>query len=136
MIQVDIYRPENNGLMNVIGCVIAVSSDATGSFCHQVIRGEANKGISGGTSTVLLGGDRVICEINPSSSIKAFTPRGMRPDASAESPSWGATTLTPRARAGETVEVGIVPKARGSTYVGGWVVRQEPHATTDKRAAK
>jgi hypothetical protein len=133
MVYVDIYRPENNGLMNSIGCIITITGDPNGVFCHEVIRGEENKGISGGKTTVLLGGDRVICELNPSNSIQAFTPRAMRPDGlTPGARSWAPSTLTPRARPGEAVELGVVPKSRGSTYLGGWLLRQEPHATTKK----
>ncbi len=133
MIRVDIYRPENNGLMNSIGCIITIAGDPNGASCHEVIRGEENKVISGGKTTVLLGGDRVICELNPSNSIQAFTPRAMRPDGlTPEARTWAPTTLMPRARPGETVELGVVPKSRRSSYVGGWLLRQEPHATTKK----
>jgi hypothetical protein len=134
MVRVDLYRPENNGLLNSIGCLITIEGDPGGGFCHDVIRGQQNRQISGGTTTVLLGGDRVVCEIKPGASVQAFTPRALRPDgASPESRSWAATTLAPRARPGETVEVGLVPKIRGSTYLGGWLLHQEPHAATLKR---
>ena len=134
MVRVDIYRPENSGLMSSVGCLITIVGDPRAGFCHDVIRGGANRQISGGTTTVLLGGDRVVCEIRPSGSIQAFTPRAMRPDGSAaDAGSWAATTLAPRARPGETVEVGVVPKRRGSTYLGGWLLVQEPHAATLKR---
>jgi len=137
MVRVDIYRPENDGLMSSIGCLITIAGDSRAGFCHDVIRGEANRQISGGTTTVLLGGDRVICEITSGVSIQAFTPRAMRPDASTpDGRTWAATTLAPRARAGETVEVGVLPKRRGSTYVGGWLLNQEAHAATDKRARR
>jgi hypothetical protein len=135
MVRVDIYRPENNSLMNSIGCLITIAGDPAGGFCHEVVRGEANRQMSGGTTTVLLGGDRVICEIKPGVSVQAFTPRALRPDgASPESRSWAARTLEPHARAGEAVEVGVVPKTRGRTYLGGWLLVQEPHAATQKRA--
>lgn len=135
MVRVDIYRPENNGLMNSIGCIITLAGDPGGGFCHEVIRGEENRQMTGGTTTVLLGGDRVICEIKPGVSVQAFTPRALRADGyTPDARSWAATTLAPRARADETVEVGVVPKSRGSTYVGGWLLRQEPHAATQKRA--
>jgi hypothetical protein len=134
-VRVDIYRPENAGLMNSIACIITIAGDPPGGFCHQVKRGKANKSISGGSATVLLGGDRVVCEIKPGTSIQAFTPRALRPDQVApEAESWAATTLAPSGRPGQTVEVGIVPQGRGSDYLGGWVVRQEPHAATLKRA--
>lgn len=137
MIRVDIYRPENNGLMNLIACIITISGDAKGSVCHQVIRGPASKGISGGKATVLLGGDRVICEINSSNSIQAFTPRSMRPDGiTPDARGWAPTTISPHAKPGQTIELGIVPKARRRTYTGGWLVRQEPHATTEKHAGR
>ena len=137
MVRVDIYRPENNGLMNSIGCLITIAGDPAGGFCHQVIRGQANRQISGGTTTVLLGGNRVICEIKPGVSVQAFTPPALRGDAyTPEAPSWAATTLAPHARPGETIEVGIVPKSRGSRYLGGWQLRQEPHALTEKRATR
>jgi hypothetical protein len=135
LIRVDIYRPENNGLMNSIGCIVTLSGDPPGGSCHDVVRGAENKGLSGGTSTVLLGGDRVVCEIKPGTSVQVFTPRALRPDGSTpESRSWEPTTLTPRARPGETAELGVVPKTRGSTYLGGWLLYQEPHAATSKRA--
>ncbi|HEY6477987.1 MAG TPA: hypothetical protein VI456_15525 [Polyangia bacterium] len=134
MIHVDIYRPESNGLMNSIACIITIAGDPPSGFCHEVIRGAENKGISGGTTTVLLGGDRVICEVKSSTSVQAFTPRALRPDgATPDARSWAATTLAPRAAPGQTVELGIIPKSRGSTYIGGWLVRQEPHAVTRKR---
>lgn len=135
MVRVDIYRPEDSGLMNSIGCIITIAGDPGGGFCHDVTRGTATRQISGGTATVLLGGDRVICELKPGVSIQAFTPRGLRADSYApDARSWAATTLAPRGRAGETVEVGVVPKRRGSTYLGGWLLIQEPHAATVKRA--
>ena len=56
MIRVDIYRPENNGLMNSIGCIVTISGDPPGASCHDVIRGAENKVLSGGKTTVLLGG--------------------------------------------------------------------------------
>ena len=134
MIRLDIYRPENNGLMNAIPCIITISGDAKGAFCHQVIRAEPNKRLSGGKATVLLGGDRVLCEVNPSNTIRAFTPRALRPDGfTPEAPSWAATSFTPLARPGQTAELGIVPKTRGKAYPGGWLVFQEPHAATRKR---
>ncbi len=135
MIRVDIYRPENTGLLNSIGCIVTISGDPPGGSCHDVIRGAANKSLSGGTSTVLLGGDRVVCEIKPGASVQVFTPRALRPDGiTPESRSWEPTTLTPRARPRETVELGVLPKSRGSTSLGGWLLRQEPHAATSKRA--
>ena len=135
MVRVDLYRPENDGVMNSIGCLITIAGDPGGGFCHGVIRGEANRQLSGGITTVLLGGDRVVCEIKPGVSIQAFTPRALRADGyTPDGRSWAATTLAPHARAGATVEVGLVPKSRGSTYVGGWVLSQEPHAATLKRA--
>jgi len=134
MVRVDIYRPENDGLMNSIGCLITVAGDPRGGFCHDVIRGEANRQMSGGTTTVLLGGDRVVCEIKPGVSLQAFTPRALRPDgATPDARSWTATTLAPRARPGEMVEVGVAPKRRGSAYLGGWVLIKKPHAATLKR---
>jgi hypothetical protein len=134
MVRVDILRPENKGLMNSIGCIITVAGDPGGGFCHDVVRGQAQRQMSGGTTTVLLGGDRVICEIKPGVSIQAFTPRALRADGyTPDARSWAATTLAPHARAGETVEVGVVAKSRGSTYLGGWLLRQEPHAATSKR---
>ena len=134
MVRVDIYRPENDGLMSSVGCLITIAGDSRAGFCHDVIRGEANRQISGGTTTVLLGGDRVVCEITPGISIQAFTPRALRADRYApDARSWAATPLAPHGRPGETVEVGLVPKRRGSTYVGGWVLSQEPHAATLRR---
>jgi hypothetical protein len=136
MVRVDIFRPENNGLMNSIGCILTIAGDPSGGFCHEVIRGEAQRQLSGGTTTVLLGGDRVLCEIKPGVSIQAFTPRALRADGFApDGRSWAATTLAPRGRPGETVEVGVVPKSRGSTYLGGWLLSQEPHAATVKRVS-
>jgi hypothetical protein len=133
LIRVDIYRPQSKGPMNAVPCIITIAGDAKGSVCHEVIRAEKNKSLSGGKATVLLGGDRVICELNPSNSIQAFTPRALRPDGfTPGARSWTPTTLAPRARPGQTIEVGIVPKSRGRTAVGGWLVRQEPHATTQK----
>jgi hypothetical protein len=136
MVRVDIHRAENDGLMNSIGCIITIVGDPGGGFCHAVVRGQANRQMSGGTTTVLLGGDRVTCEIKPGVSIQVFTPRalrseGYRPDAK----SWAPTTLAPHARAGETVDVGVAPNSRGSTYLGGWVLHQEPHAATPKRVS-
>jgi hypothetical protein len=134
-VRVDIYRPEGSGLMNSIGCIITIAGDPPGGFCREVTRGKANRNISGGSATVLLGGDRVICEIKPGTSIQAFTPRSLRPDqVTPDAPSWAATTLAPRARPGQTVEVGVVPQSRGSRYLGGWLLRQEPHAATLRRA--
>src|SRR5579871_6369224 len=75
MVRVDIYRPPSKGLMNSITCIITITGDPPGGFCHEVVRGEANKGIPAGSATVLLGGDRVVCELPPGSSIQAFTPR-------------------------------------------------------------
>jgi len=133
MVRVDIYRAGSNGLMNSIPCIITITGEAKGTVCHAVIRGAENKGLSGGKATVLLGGDRVICELNPSNGIQVFTPRALRPEGfMPEARSWAPTTLAPRARAGQTIEVGIVPKSRGSAYVGGWLVRQEPHTKTAK----
>ncbi|HLK88262.1 MAG TPA: hypothetical protein VKZ18_00130 [Polyangia bacterium] len=133
MIRVDIYRPEQKGVLSSIACIITITGDPPGGFCHEVTRGEANKSISGGTATVLLGGDRVVCELRPGASIQAFTPRSLRPDGvTPDAGSWAPTALTPRARPGQSVEVGIVPKSRGRSYAGGWLVRQEPHATTAK----
>jgi hypothetical protein len=136
MVRVEIYRPENNGPMNSIGCIITLAGPG-GGFCHDVVRGQAQRQMSGGTTTVLLGGDRVLCEIKPGVSIQAFTPRALRseeyrPDAK----SWRATTLAPHARAGETIQLGVAPKSRGSTYLGGWLLRQEPQAATEKRAPR
>lgn len=134
MVRVDIYRPENHGLMSSIGCLITIAGDPRAGFCHDVIRGPANRQMSGGTTTVLLSGDRVVCEIKPGVSIQAFTPRALRPDGyTPDARSWAATNLAPRARPGETVEVGVVPKGRGCAYVGGWLLIQEQHAATQKR---
>jgi len=134
MVRVDIYRAASKGAMNAVPCIITITGDAKGAVCHEVIRAEANKNLSGGKATVLLGGDRVICELNPSNGIQAVTPRALRPDGfTPEARSWAPTTFSPRARPGQTVELGLVPKTHGRTYAGGWVVRPEPHATTPKR---
>jgi len=133
MVRVDILRAASKGPLNAVPCIVTITGEAKGAVCHEVIRAEANKSLSGGKATVLLGGDRVICEINASNAIQAVTPRALRPEGFApEARSWAPTTLTPRARSGQTVELAIVPKTRGRTYVGGWLVRQEPHATTAK----
>ena len=134
MVHVQIIRPENNGLMNSVGCLITVAGGREGGFCHDVDRGQANRKMSGGTTTVLLGGDHVTCEIKPGVSIQAFTPRAMRsegyrPDAK----SWAPTTLAIHARAGDTVGVGVVPKSRGTTYLGGWDLDLVSTAETTKR---
>jgi hypothetical protein len=134
MVRVDIYRPENDGLMNSIGCIITIAGDRGNGFCHDVVRGQTQRQMSGGTTTVLLGGDRVLCEIKPGVSIQASTPRALRPDGyTPDATSWATTTLVPRARAGEAVQVGVAPKSRGSTYLGGWLLRQETHGATPKR---
>jgi hypothetical protein len=135
LVRVDISRAGSDGPMNGVACIITITGEAKGAVCHEVIRAEANKQLSGGKATVLLAGDRVICELHPSNGIQAFTPRALRPDGLAPGASaWAPTTFTPRARAGQTVELGIVPKRRGSTYLGGWLVRREPRARTDHGA--
>jgi hypothetical protein len=137
MIRVDIYRVASKGPMNTVPCIITISGDAKGAVCHEVIRAEANKSLSGGKSTVLLGGDRVICEIDRSNSIQVVTPRALRPESvTPEARSWAQATFAPRARPGQTVELGVVPKMHGRTYAGGWLVRQEPHVSTEKHGGR
>jgi hypothetical protein len=124
MVRVDIHRPANDGLMSSIGCIITIAGDPGGGFCHDVVRGEANRQVSGGTTTVLLGGDRVTCEIKPGVSVQAFTPRALRGDGySPDAPTWQATILTPKVHPGEALELTLVPKTKRRAYVGGWLLR-------------
>lgn len=133
LVRVDIYRAASKGAMNAVPSIITITGDAKGAVCHEVIRAEPNKNLSGGKATVLLGGDRVICELNPSNGIQAFTPRALRPDGfTPDARSWAAATFVPRARPGQEVQLGILPKTRGRSYAGGWLVRQEPRATPAK----
>lgn len=123
MVKVEIYRPESDGLMNLVPCAIMIIGDPKGA-CHEVVRGP-NKYIGDDKTTMLLGGDRVTCEITSSNSIQAFTPPALRPIGYASAVnSWEATRLAPRSRPGETASLLLVPKSQGSTYVGGWWLRQ------------
>jgi hypothetical protein len=136
MVHVQIFRPGNNGPMNSIGCIITIAGDRGSGFCHDVVRGQANRQISGGTTTVLLGGDSVTCEIKPGVSLQAFTPRAMRPEEyRPDAKSWAPTKLTLHARAGETVGLGLAPKSSGTTYLGGWVLYPVSTAETPKRVS-
>jgi hypothetical protein len=129
-VRIEIDRPESNGLMNLVPCIIEIVGDAKGAVCHEVRHLGGSQTPSHGGRSVLLGGDRVTCKLGPSNSIQAFTPRAMRPPGYAVGArsSWRATTWTPRARPGETVDLVLVPKSRGSTYAGGWLLHRRDQA--------
>lgn len=117
--KIEIVRPASKGAMNSVPAIITLRGAPKGTACEEVVRAPENRALTGGQTTVLLGGDRVLCPMVPDAAIEAFTPRAMRPTSfSPDATTWDATRLTPRkSTAGQLT---LLPKMKGSTFLGGW----------------
>ena len=122
-LKIEIVRPADKGPVDSVPCVITLRGALKGAAaCDEVVRAPENKALSGGKTTVLLGGDRVTCTLPPDAAIEAFTPRALRPSAfSPDAATWEAARLSPRGAAPITV----TPKAKGRTFLGGWRLEQQ-----------
>ncbi len=126
--KIEIVRPASKGAMNSVPAVITLRGAPKGTACQEVVRAPENRALTGGKATVLLGGDRVVCPVVPDGTIEAFTPRAMRPSGfTPDAGAWDATRLTLR-KTTSTGQVTLLPKTKGSTFLGGWRF-SEPAAT-------
>jgi hypothetical protein len=116
---IEIVRPASKGAMNSVPAIITLRDVPKGTACREVVRAPENRTLTGGKTTVLLGGDRVVCPLVPDGTIEAFTPRAMRPAGfTPDAATWDATRLTPRKTTSGPLT--LVPKAKGTAFLGGW----------------
>jgi hypothetical protein len=125
-IKIQILRPADKGPISSVPCIITLRGAPKGAAtCDDVVRGPGNKTVSGGKTTVLLGGDRVTCTLPPDVTIEAFTPRALRPtEFTPDATTWEAARLSPRGAG----PISVTPQAKGRTLLGGWRLEQKGRA--------
>jgi hypothetical protein len=123
-LRLEIFRPENNGLMNSVPAVVELEN----AECAREIEGPVNRAPDEDRDTVLFGGDRVMCIVRAAEvRIAVSTPRRKRPPGFMPAArSWDTARLTRRFAAGQVIRMIVLPKSRGSSYVGGWTIQPAP----------
>ena len=105
--KVEIERPENNGLVNIVLCTVTISD---------------------GQTRILSGGDQAVVSVRSGTFWVMASSGNPYPYGSKE---WRSPRVKLHANPGETLRLSVWPRSRGSTYVGGWNIRVGPVSETE-----
>ena len=99
-----IYRPENNGFINIVPCTVKCSS---------------------GRKAVLHGGENDIFVLEPGKYSLTVTSANPYPEAKKDT-DWESSPVEITVTNAQVMRIVVEPKSEGSAYVGGWVLQQQP----------
>jgi len=100
---IEIARPENNGLVNILSCTLAFSD---GQRCK------------------LSGGDRTTVSVHSGAAwVTASSPDPFNPK-SGDLAAWQSSRFNFNLNPGETLRLSVEPKSDDSTYTGGWIIKR------------